>query len=206
MKSEEFWNGMAKRYDENVMRIYRDAYRDTVGKSKQYVKPDDVVLDIGCGSGITTLELAGSVREITAIDTAGGMIDVATEKRKKAGVQNVRYAVADAFDARWKDGAYDVVMAFNLLCYLKDMKSFLTRVHTLLKPGGIFVSATGCSGEHKTLVAGVRSLLGRIGVIPYNANFGTRQLEGIIRRHGFTILESCSLHPKPPNVFIAARK
>ena len=93
MKSEEFWSGMAKRYDKNVMRIYREAYRDTVGKSRQYVKPDDIVLDIGCGSGITTMELAGSVREITAVDTAGGMIDVATEKMKNAGIRNIRYTI-----------------------------------------------------------------------------------------------------------------
>jgi ubiquinone/menaquinone biosynthesis C-methylase UbiE len=206
MKSENFWSGMAKNYDKHVLRKYRDAYRDTIEKSRAYLSAADTVLDVGCGSGIITVELADHVKEIVAVDTAEKMIEVAAGKTKNASIQNIRYAVTDIFDTRWENGAFDAVMVFNVLCYIKNLKPFLMRVDRLLKPGGVFLSATDCNGEHRTAAAGIRSILGRIGVIPYTANFSARRLERIIRNRGFVILESHSLYPEPPNQFIAARK
>ena len=47
------------------------------------------VLEIGCGTGLLTMPVAGVVRQVVAVDAAQGMIDVLQRKVKQAGVENV---------------------------------------------------------------------------------------------------------------------
>ena len=84
MKSwQKFWDRMASHYDVQVDKIYRRAYRDTVELSKKYLDQNQTALDMGCGTGITTVELAPWVKKILAIDISGKMIDAARTKVQK---------------------------------------------------------------------------------------------------------------------------
>lgn len=207
MKSEKFWNKMSETYDKRVLKTYKKTYDDTVGKSKKYLAPDYIVMDIACGSGITTVEIAKDVKEIHALDTSQKMIDIAREKIENSSVNNVRFSVTDIFDSRWEKGFYDVVMAFNILCYIKNTDSFLSRVHELLKSDGIFLSATDCSEEgEESGNSFIQGLLRKFKRIPYMKDFTINELESAIRKNKFHILESCNLHDEFLNIFIAAKK
>lgn len=206
MESEKFWNRLASGYDKHTLQTYQQTYIDTVKKSEKYMNPNQIAMDIGCGSGISTIKLSKSVKEIYAIDTAEKMINIAAAKMKRANIKNIHFGVTDIFDTRWAVGSFDVIMAFNILCYIKDMDSFLSRVFELLKPNGIFLSATDCWGEKKNVVTCTQALLSKIGVVPYMESFKMNEIEKVISKHGFHILESCNLYDKLPNLFIAAKK
>lgn len=53
-----FWNKRSEVFDGQVMAVYGDAYRRTIANTKRYLKPTDTALDIGCGTGVTTIELS----------------------------------------------------------------------------------------------------------------------------------------------------
>ena len=97
-------------------------------------------------------------------------------------------------------------MAFNILCYIKDEETFLSRVFEMLKPDGVFLSATDCLGEDSGLIMHMQSLLCKIGLLPYTSTYKINELTSIIECNGFIIKESCNLHGNPPNLFIAALK
>jgi ubiquinone/menaquinone biosynthesis C-methylase UbiE len=206
MKSEVFWSKMAKSYDKNTFTAYQKTYEDTIRSSKKYLNTDCIAMDIGCGTGITTVALASSVKELYAIDTSEAMIGIAKEKAQNSAARNVRFYVADIFDKRWEINSFDVVMAFNILCYIEDRASFLARVYGLLQPGGVFLSATDCFGETKNASAGLRTALNKLHILPYAKNFRIRELEETVLGNKFEILESVNLHVGVPNLFIAAKK
>lgn len=206
MESTKFWNRIASGYDKHALHTYCQAYADTINKSQKYLNQNSIALDIGCGSGITTLELAKSVKEIYAIDMAEKMIHVANSKMKSTNIKNIHFEVSDIFDARWVEGSFDAIMTFNILCYIKDIDAFLSRVFKLLKPNGIFLSATDCWGEKRNIITCTQSLFCKAGIVPYMRNFKMCELKNIISRRGFEIQESCNLYDKLPNLFIAAKK
>ena len=168
--------------------------------------PDYIVMDIACGSGITTVEIAKDVKEIYALDTSQKMIDIAREKIENSSVNNVRFSVTDIFDSRWKKDFYDVIMGFNILCYVKNTDSFLSRVHELLKPDGFFLSATDCSEEEESGNSFIQGLIRKFKRIPYKKDFSIGELELAVQKNKFHILESCNLHNEFLNIFIAAKK
>mgnify|MGYP000196436412 FL=1 len=43
--------------------------------------------------------------------------------------------------------SYDVVTAYNVLLYMKNQDEVLKKIYEILKPGGIFLSATDCLGR-----------------------------------------------------------
>lgn len=206
MKSEKFWNRLASGYDQHTLHTYRQTYIDTISKSQKYLNQDQIALDLGCGSGITTIELSKSVKEMFAIDTAEKMIDVAAAKIQGTNIKNIHFDVSDIFDACLKAGTFDVVMAYNILCYIKDMNSFLSRVFALLRPNGVFLSTTDCWGEKVNFITCTQSLLCKAGIVPFMENLEIHDMETSIQTNGFQILESCNLYDKLPNLFVAARK
>ena len=206
MKSVQFWDRMAGLYDRQVGKVYGQAYRDTILQSRDFLDKDDRLLDFACGTGITALEMAPLVRDILGIDLSGGMLEIARGKAGSAGIHNIDFRCLDIFSEDLKKESFDVITAFNILYFLEDMEAALIRIHTLLKPGGICLSATDCMGEHPNLKIRLQLYLGRLGMIPCMRGLKTTELLRKIEDAGFSVERSVSLHPDPPNLFVAARK
>ena len=197
---------IAHRYDTQVDKNYRDTYKLTIEKTTPYLKNTDTVLDFACGTGITTIELAKQVQEIHAIDISRDMISFATNKTRKHSINNVRYSVCDIMSNEIKENSFDVVLAFNVLHFLTNTDEVLERIRQLVKDDGLFISVTDCSGEKKTIISTIQSFLSRSGVIPYMKEYTINELESVITKAGFSILETDNLYDIPPNYFITARK
>ena len=93
-------------------------------------------LDVGCGAGDFTRELAARCGHVTGVDLAPNM--VAEARRRSPGVANVDYAVADVMTEPLPTGAFDCIAAIALLHHL-PLEAALTRFRDLLRPGGVLL-------------------------------------------------------------------
>ncbi|XP_070563266.1 malonyl-[acyl-carrier protein] O-methyltransferase-like isoform X1 [Ptychodera flava] len=102
--------------------------------------PDDVVLDIGCGTGAYTKLLVdrGNIKSITGYDKSRDFIDVARQVNFEDG--KTTYEVADATDTstlkpEWKS-AFTKAISIGVFQFIEDKKAFFKNVYMCLKPGG----------------------------------------------------------------------
>lgn len=127
---------------------------------------DARALDVGCAVGGSTFQLARHCREVTGIDYSGAFIAAAetirttgaldyeyviegestaraTARRPEgADTARVRFETGDAMDLREDLGAFDAVLAANLLCRLPDPRKFIARLPSLVRPGGQLLLTT----------------------------------------------------------------
>ena len=103
------------------------------------LEPGQRLLDIGCGPGTITLDLAARVApgEVVAIDASPEVVATAEAAARSQGSANVRFAVGDAYGLEADDGSFDVVHAHPVLQHLTDPVAALREAHRALRPGGI---------------------------------------------------------------------
>ena len=200
---KEFWDMRARTYDQTSGKTYAETYDRTADLSLKYLKPSDRVLEFACGTGLLTFRLAPHVSHLRGIDISPEMTAVAREKAR--GLDNVEITNTELFDPGLEPGSFDAVAAFNVLLYLPDLSANLARIRELLRPGGMFLSATDCLGARPSVMGLQKLVRSRTGRMPYVAFFTQRGLERSIARNGFAILERENLFPNPPNLFVAAR-
>ena len=193
----------AQTYDLTSGKTYAETYDKTAASSLKYLKPSDRVLEFACGTGLLTLRLAPHVARLRGIDISPGMADIAREKARD--IPNVEITNTDLFDPCLEPGSCDAVAAYNGLLYLPDLPAAVARIRALLKPGGVFLSATDCLASRPSAMGLKKLVNSRAGKMPYVAFFTQRGLERKIARSGFAVLERENLFPNPPNLFVAAR-
>ena len=204
-EAKAFWNIRSRIYDDQIGPKYEEAYRRTAECSLRYLKPTDRVLEFACGTGVMTFRLAPHVESIRAIDISDEMVAHAKAKLSEE-TKNVTIEQLDIFDPGLEEGSFDTVAAYNVLLYLPDRERVLAQIRSLLKPGGMFLSASDCLGEKLTREGLRKFWRSHTGKMPYVAFDSIKGLERTVRAAGFAVLETENLFPAPPNLFIAARK
>ncbi|MHA1978627.1 MAG: class I SAM-dependent methyltransferase [Candidatus Hodarchaeales archaeon] len=204
-KSEKFWDKHANDYYEKGEKKFERTYSKTVENTRKYLNINDIVLDFACGNGIITNNLAESVKEIHALDLSPKMIDTAKRKADEHKITNITYARSTIFDKRYRQESFSVILAFNILHLIKDSLEIIQRINELLKPGGLFISETPCMGQKKLLFSILLFLPIKIGIIPYTQFLKFSELEGLVAKGKFQVIETDSTH-SPPKLFIVAKK
>jgi ubiquinone/menaquinone biosynthesis C-methylase UbiE len=202
-----FWDRIARKHAADPIKDTA-GYARTVERTRHHLRDTDVVLELGCGTGTTALQLAPYVRHIAATDVSGEMIAIAREKAAAQACRNMEAAVATPEQAPWPDASFDAVLAYNLWHLVADRTSAFAHVHRVLKPGGLFISKTPCLGEMNPLIRLALPPMRLIGKAPYVAMFSAAALEREIETAGFAIVERArhGSGRKDARVFIAARK
>ena len=92
-------------------------------------------LDVGCGTGFLSLELARRGHRVTGIDFAPQML---AEARKKAAAQGVavRFEEGDAEQLPFAEGSFDLVMTRHVLWTLPHPEQAIDEWIRVLRPGG----------------------------------------------------------------------
>jgi len=105
------------------------------------------VLDIGCGPGTITADLALLVApgEVVGLDASAEVIAQAAAT-VGADHPNVRFEVGDLFALAYDDASFDVVHAHQVLQHLADPVAALVELRRVLRPGGILAVRDGDYG------------------------------------------------------------
>lgn len=186
MASAEFWDGISQKYSKTAIRNI-DAYHASLARTRTYLNAEDRVLEMGCGTGSTAILLAPEVALYTGSDISPGMIEIA--RGKTDAPTHLDFTVATAEDDTL-GASYDVVMAFNLLHLVDDLRATLRHMHAITRPGGLIITKTPCLGDKKWLFGPLLWVMQRVGKAPQALLFTIAELERAIKEAGFEIIEA----------------
>jgi SAM-dependent methyltransferase len=147
---------------------------------RQFLRPEDRLLDVGCGSGYTTQLIAPSVREAVGIDSSPGMVDRGNRAAAGAGVP-ARFAVGDVLALGPEQvGTFDVVLSSRCLINLAswdDQQRAIRNIASVIEPGGRFLFLEG-SADGRARLNGARTASGLEPMPPvwHNVDFVEDQL------------------------------
>ncbi|CAD2075211.1 Demethylmenaquinone methyltransferase [Jeotgalicoccus aerolatus] len=126
-----------------------------------FVKPGQKVLDLCCGTGDWTIQLAENQEaEITGLDFSGNMLKVAAGKT--AQFNNITLTQGDATDLPYDDNTFDIVTIGFGLRNLPDYLSGIKEFYRVLKPGGQLVILETSNPESKLMNFGFKIYFGKI--------------------------------------------
>ncbi|MCO7728451.1 class I SAM-dependent methyltransferase [Brucella intermedia] len=203
-----FWDRTSRKYALGKV-ADQAGYERTLDRTRALLRTSDKVLELGCGTGTTALKLAGAVQGYLATDFSVGMIAIADEKLAAAPIPALTFRTATAEALASEAVRFNAVLGFNYLHLVRDLSDTLRSIHTLLEPGGLFISKTPCVGDMNPLIRlALLPAMRVIGMAPYAGAFGVTELSRQISAAGFDILavEGHAARGNDNRPYIVARK
>ena len=136
-------------HHDSVLRSHRwRTAENSAGYLLARLRPDARVLDVGCGPGTITADLAARVPDgdVLGIDAAGDVLALARQEAERRGQDNVRFEAGDVYRLGFEDGTFDVVHAHQVLQHLSDPVAALTEMRRVCRPGGLVAARDGDYG------------------------------------------------------------
>jgi SAM-dependent methyltransferase len=108
---------------------------DSAGFLIPHIKPDSTILDVGCGPGSITIELAALVPQgrIVGLDFVGSVLTQARETAAAKGLKNIEFQELDANALPFEDGAFDIVFCHQVLHHVADPSGILREMRRVSK-------------------------------------------------------------------------
>ncbi len=101
------------------------------------LRPQDRILEIGCGIGTVVYELSRKGHDIAGIDISGEAIEYG---RKKYG--DIRLEVQAAETLPYENESFEVVLSFDLFEHIAAIDKHISEVRRVLRPGGYYLFQT----------------------------------------------------------------
>lgn len=116
------------------------------------LKGSEQVLDVGCGDGKITAEIAARLPRgaVVGVDPSVKMIDFAQSHWGTGHGSNLRFEVTDARHLPFRD-EFDLVVSFNALHWIPEQEQALASIRSAMKPGGTAQLRFVAHGPRKSL-------------------------------------------------------
>lgn len=127
-------------HHESVLRSHqRRTAQDSAAYLLPHLTPGLSLLDVGCGPGTITADLADLVApgSVTAIDQSADVLDAARDEARRRNLSNVSFATADVERLDMAGDTFDVVHAHQVLQHVADPVRALREMRRVCVPGGI---------------------------------------------------------------------
>jgi ubiquinone/menaquinone biosynthesis C-methylase UbiE len=93
------------------------------------------LLEVGCGIGVDSIQLAKCGFEVTAVDLTENALQVAKEFTARRGVE-IDFRLGNAEKLEFPDATFDAVYSFGVLHHTPNIDAAVAEVHRVLRPGG----------------------------------------------------------------------
>jgi trans-aconitate methyltransferase len=148
------------------------------------LRPGERVLDLGCGTGHLTAQLAAAGADVVGLDSASEMV-----ARARQAYPNLRFELADARTFA-VSGPFDAVFSNAALHWVREPAAVIARVAAALRPGGRFVAEFGGRGNVRTVIASLEAAARQLGVGPLAHPWyypGIAEYAGLLERGGLEV-------------------
>jgi ubiquinone/menaquinone biosynthesis C-methylase UbiE len=147
-------DGRAIRYFDENAKLWADRYSDPGSSGALWERHRSILglidewnssasfsfLDVGCGAGLLTVDLARRGLRGVGIDGAASMIASCQEEARRLGIsEQWQYLQADVERIPFPDGSFDVAICCGVIEYLRSDDDLLREVRRVLRPGGRFI-------------------------------------------------------------------
>jgi trans-aconitate methyltransferase len=144
------------------------------------------ILDLGCGTGQLTAEIAAAGAEVAGIDSSADMVAQA-----RRNFPHLRFDIGDA-RAFAVEAPFDGVFSNAVLHWVKPAAAAVERVWRALKPGGRFVAEFGGHGNMRRYCDAIRGAMEQLGCRTFDALFpwyypSIAEYAGELERCGFDV-------------------
>jgi trans-aconitate methyltransferase len=121
-------------------------------------KAGERILDLGCGTGHLTEQIAASGAEVVGVDRSSDMIRQAKEEYPA-----LQFEVMDAREIAFAE-LFDAVFSNATLHWIKEPEKVIARIAAVLRPRGRFVAEFGGKGNVGALMTAVEQAWRKVGI------------------------------------------
>ncbi len=114
-----------------IYHLHRSRYRFAAG-----LATSKRVLDVACGTGYGSAEMASSARSLTAVDLSPAALRDAAATYNSA---RANFAAMNALDLALTTASFNLVVAFEMIEHMADPDRCLQEIHRVLEPGGTLI-------------------------------------------------------------------
>jgi len=176
---------------------FQRAHRElTYSNWRPSLADGSLLLDIGCGDGTSTFDLAEPGIEVLAFDISRGQIAQAVRRAESEGQRSLTFFVADADTIPLVEEAIDCIVCFGTLHHVPDPEHTLVEAARVLKPGGFYLG----SENNKTPLRPVFDLIMRLRPL-WTEEAGPEAQMGAAELERWTEGSGLQLEVRP-NVFV----
>ena len=112
------------------------------------IKPDDIVLDVGCGGGININRMAEKAKKVYGVDYSIESVKLSREvNRDLIGQGKVEVLEGDVQSLPFEDNTFDIITAFETVYFWPNIEKSFGEVKRVLKPGGTFMIGMESNGS-----------------------------------------------------------
>jgi SAM-dependent methyltransferase len=163
-----------------------------------HLKPSMTVLELGCGTGSFTRELARSGADVVAIDVSPELLEIA---RTNCSAPNVQYQIENAYALSYDDAVFDSVVGSSVLHHL-EIEEALSGIYRVLKPEGtIYFTEPNMLNPQIAIQKNIPWIKQKLGDSPDETAFFRWPLRRLLEQTGYRDVRIDAfdfLHPRTP--------
>jgi len=148
-----------------------------------HISVADTILEIGCGTGYFTKEIAKTGARVTAIDISPELLQIAKEEIPDT---NVSFVIENAYDLSFEANCFDSIVGSSVLHHLEIEKAISEMFRVLKSGGSLFFTEPNMMNPQIALQKNIPALKRKLGDSPDETAFFRWSLMTLMRKTGFT--------------------
>lgn len=203
-KERAFWDSFAKKYDSFINKNASKSYERLFVRLLHDTKTTTNLLEVATGTGILSFKLSDQIFQVTAIDIAPEMIEIAKSKSRDKQISNINFQVGDSCELDFENELFDTVLASNVLHLLYQPDLALKEMTRVLKPNGKIIIPTYCHGD--SVKSHILSRLMGLAGFKARSRWSVKSFEKFVEECGLKIINSEVFKDKIPLIYLQASK
>jgi len=154
--AQGFYDSLASRYDS----LFGDDAQAAEEMVKNHLDGGEKVLDVACGTGVTTIPLLRKFPQVYGVDISQGML---SQARTKPETSQIRFVQGSFVALPFRDASFNAAICIGAIWHLreKDEKKFAEEIQRILKSSGVFITTVQVPDSKLTIGKMIGNLLGK---------------------------------------------